>query len=415
MPCSDKFDPELLTDLLPFYYNRLFPYEQYYRWLSYGGVPKTYFPYREFSFTLADDIYVRYQSFKDHEEMEKEIKRQKPHKIDIGAVYNFRPKDHRTVSVFTPKEKELVFDIDMTDYDEVRECCEGAEICNKCWKFMTVAVKILDTALREDFGYQHLLWVYSGRRGVHCWVCDAKARALSQSSRSAVAEYLQLIRGGENVSKKVSLQSKLHPSVQRAFKIANRYFEEIILEDQDLLGTPELWGKVLALIPDADIREALDRTMPQCVNSRQRWNTIQAEINRQVNKGDSKKAIKPNLVAEIILQFVYPRLDIHVTKGLNHLLKSPFCVHPKTGRVCVCFDPLKADDFNPLHVPHLGQLEKEVSEYDAKYNDTERSAVAEYKKTSMKQSMAVFESFLNRLGAENATRRLEEKDMQKTF
>lgn len=71
------------------------------------------------------------------------------------------------------------------------------------------------------------------------------------------------------------------------------------------------------------------------------------------SQADHKKGLRPHLITEIMLQLVYPRLDIHVTKGLNHLLKSPFCIHPKTGRVCVCFDPLKAEQFDPMAVPHL--------------------------------------------------------------
>lgn len=50
-------------------------------------------------------------------------------------TFSFRPKDHKRVTVFTPKSKELVFDIDMTDYDEVKHT---EEILNCCYGNTTV-------------------------------------------------------------------------------------------------------------------------------------------------------------------------------------------------------------------------------------------------------------------------------------
>jgi hypothetical protein len=63
---------------------------------------------------------------------------------------------------------------------------------------------------------------------------------------------------------------------------------------------------------------------------------------------------------DIVLQCTYPRLDAEVSKHRNHLLKAPFCVHPKTGRVCVPVDPEKIEDFDPDAVPTVGQVLREL-------------------------------------------------------
>jgi len=65
---------------------------------------------------------------------------------------------------------------------------------------------------------------------------------------------------------------------------------------------------------------------------------------------------------DIILQYTWPRIDAEVSKHRNHLLKAPFCVHPKTGRVCVPVDPTRIEEFDPATVPTVGQLLKEIDE-----------------------------------------------------
>jgi DNA primase small subunit len=73
---------------------------------------------------------------------------------------------------------------------------------------------------------------------------------------------------------------------------------------------------------------------------------------------------------DIILQYTYPRLDAEVSKHRNHLLKAPFCVHPKTGRVCVPVDPEKIDTFDPERVPTVGQLIRELNSAMAESPET---------------------------------------------
>lgn len=49
----------------------------------------------------------------------------------------------------------------------------------------------------------------------------------------------------------------------------------------------------------------------------------------------------------MVFGYTYPRLDLEVSKKMNHLLKAPFCVHPKTGKVCVPITPAAAFEFDP--------------------------------------------------------------------
>jgi len=407
------YDPESLNELLPIYYKRLFPYEPYCKWLGAGNTDKTFLARREFSFTLQDDIYLRYLSFSNYQELQSEMIKRLPHKIDIGAVYNARPTDHKKITNFQPQEKELVFDIDMTDYDDIRTCCSGASICNKCWQFMTVALKILDRSLREDFGFKHLLWVYSGRRGIHCWVSDPVARKLGQSGRSAVAEYLQVITGGESKTKKVTLRTTMHPSISKSLDIIKGSFARLCLKDQDILGDAERWNKVLALVPDDDLREQLAENMPKSKNSVERWNMINDYITAYLKKRTGKPKTTQNILAEIMLQFAYPRLDIAVSKGLNHLLKSPFCVHPKTGRVCIPIDPNKAEQFDPMSVPTITQLTSEIDKFAQE--EKEKNVSKDYKKTSLREPVKIFEEFLSKLGETWRGKLIESSDAQMNF
>ena len=92
---------------------------------------------------------------------------------------------------------------------------------------------------------------------------------------------------------------------------------------------------------------------------------------------------------ETVFSQCYPRLDENVSKHRNHLLKSPFAAHPKTGRVCVPFDAKQVSTFDPTTVVTLRQLAYELDQHSG-------DDVPDLDKTSLSKSVRFFEKdFLN--------------------
>ncbi|CAJ2646045.1 unnamed protein product [Trifolium pratense] len=228
---------------------------------------------------------------------------------------------------------------------------------------------------KDDFGFKHILWVNSRRRGVHCWVCDGKARRLTNEQRASIADYFRVYKGNENSHNKVSLMgAALHPFLATSYtNVLKDYFEKILLTNQNLLATEERYENILSMIHDECTFYYLRSLgMGRWQDNNRRSSSAKEDINvmrweqcKQLLQSGKHKAQGlrrcGRCVEEIVFFFTYPRLDMEVSKHMNHLLKAPFCVHPKTGRVRVPIDPNRCDEFDPTTVPTLFQLLEELN------------------------------------------------------
>jgi len=353
------------------YYSHFFPYEIYFDWLGQGNIDR--FQRREFSFTLENDVYFRFQSFTSGEELKKKLMSHCPKKIDIGAMYNVLPTMHKEADPFFPQEKEIVFDIDMTDYDDIRTCCQEAKLCDKCWKYMIVAYEILDQILREDFGFEHILYAFSGRRGIHAWLCDERARRLKDDGRIAIANYIKYKISNIKMEVSKGLKEPVHPLYERAILIIDKYFNQV-LNEQNLLndekGKRLLKGLIRAYFREQPQEEKIDNILNSRDNnvSTIKLDEIKSYLKSLDNKNQKNSNKRGNdavdlCIKDFKLNILYPRLDINVSTHINHLLKSPFCIHPKTGLVAV---PLSHDDIINFKIDDIPRLDKLVDDYNNK-------------------------------------------------
>ncbi len=279
------------------------------------------FSTREFGFVSLNGKFFRNYSFEEPKELQDFMIDRCPTDAYIGAVYDEPPTRETPIHKLEWMGHELVFDIDLNDYDAVRkyvcDCTGAGKVCIRCWQLINVSIIMIDETLRRDFGMNDIVWLFSGRRGVHAWVLDRVGFNLGRDQRQSIIDYLSVVRGDDETAR-VQDRTKLKYDFRK--RIETTVFEYYLknIRRKDLIELGLSGGAASSIIKQLKHQEGrVDDNLTRDFNYRL----------GKINKYD-----------EIIRRWA-PRIDHKVSIDLRRLLRMPTSIHGKTGCVARILDP----------------------------------------------------------------------------
>jgi hypothetical protein len=226
----------------------------------------------------------------------------------------------------TQMEKELVFDIDVHDFPRFCTCAEK-EMCDLCWVHLMGAHLILNHFLTAMLGYRqaNLLWVFSGNRGLHCFVNEASVLRLSQSERETLR---CMVSHDERTLLRYATALMRYPDFCRAFV---DFFAREAIAARSLLSYERcrLHCRTLLQRHYSAVAGIVEVRWHQTQESVARWQALcHCETTHPYE-------VPPTLL--LALSLCQPRIDAGPLK-LNHLIKMPFSVHVKSRLLALPVD-----------------------------------------------------------------------------
>lgn len=301
---------------------------------------------REFSllWNNSTETTQRYNTYHSASELKTDLCNRQPNAISIGAVYATSPRYRSIVGKeqLLPVEKELVFDVDLKDYDDVRNCpCVGQKkCCDRCWIIAFVSAVVLKFLLEWKFFFSHFMCTFSGSKGYHLWVLDEETMEFTDKMRQNIVEYLHPFDQDYN------LLPYSCSVMDFCFEnIAEPLFREFILNgilNIKLQQGRELVRKIVHRYSEKEFDPFLSCAYMDDNNTV--WEKCKHEIER--NCAHSK-----HILHSIVFKFVFPRLDTGVTTRMAATLRLPFSVHQVTKKICLPIEIETMKDFRPSEAP----------------------------------------------------------------
>jgi len=237
-----------------------------------------------------------------------------------------------------PRRVELRFDVDITDWNSFNEfygvecfVCDHFDhsfACKECWTTrLEPSRKVLAYLLEEMYGVEHVLWVFSGKKGYHGIVLDKEYRVI-MSKETREFMFNQLVNPSD---------PKIHDHVY--INILWPIFKEQYLSDSK------------RQIPVKILKQGLKehRYIPSGQKEAMKY------ICENIFRKDPKKI--EQYYRGMMRTMYWPRLDAPVSND-NHLLKIPFSVHDGTKNISTpILDP---DTFLPENALKLSDVSKDT-------------------------------------------------------
>ena len=323
---------------------------------------------REFAFRVrsgsSEEFLIRNESFGSHSALKQRILNLCPIKIDIGAFFNLSvklKKNQLTNSDIIAEEREFVIDIDISDYNHIRSCCTGTGICQSCFKFLKAGHKALEHILNKCFGFNTILWTFSGRRGIHAWIYDKEARKMGDKLRQAVTKYISITNSStfsDHYIKQEFLDKPDMSCLLDSLFNELKEFHIFLLNEQRILDNPEIDKKVIIMA-----ERCMNKRLSEVDKLRYQQTTPPiakfTRLAKLIKQYTGDKQLAERFTKEFVISFLYPILDVSVSSSTQHLLRSPFSVHYDTLKIC-----LPIIDFNSFNVMKSLTLNDLVASYN---------------------------------------------------
>ena len=302
------------------------------------------FSKREWAFVDNRGRFDRNYSFSTPEVLLDFIRKKVPKSIYVGAVYSEGPDSQLKKSIHQVDwiKRELIFDLDLTEYDEVRPCaCRGKMmICERCWELVKTASFWINDTLVEDFGIkqENITWVFSGRRGVHAWIKEEESSLLNNIQRTSIIDYLTLFKGtgteAKLISDPIDFPVNLRARVNTHIYIP--FFKESTLQQLLKIGLSE--ERAIFIMEQRD-RYGIDQQFLTKYVFLDKFTKEKFNIQNYPSRN--------HLEEKIILQWG-PRIDAAVSKDIRRILRLPGSIHGDTGKRVRILDLDELEYFSPL-------------------------------------------------------------------